>query len=40
MKYATYLALIGATSANTGIVIDIDDAALQQMGMDAADRLE
>jgi len=40
MKYATYLALIGATSANTGIVIDIDDAALQQTGMDVANRVE
>jgi len=29
MQYATYLALIGAASANTQITIDFDDAALQ-----------
>ena len=40
MQYATYLALIGAASANTQLTIDIDDAALQQTGMDVANRVQ
>jgi len=40
MQYATYLALIGAASANTQITIDLDDAALQQTAMDVASRVQ